>query len=249
MADTTVHAAPKSAPSTHESWRMFDRIAPRYDLLNRVLSGGTDVAWRKKMAKHLPERPNMRLLDMATGTGDVMLMLHGLDKNIASAVGMDMSWGMLHLGWGKIRQRKLEGVFSMVRSDAQAIAAPDGSFDAATIAFGIRNVPDYAKGLREMHRVLKPGGRALILEFSLPANLLFRALYLWYFRNVLPRIGAVVSGDSYAYKYLNQTVEAFPYGEAFCDVMSAAGFENVRAIPLTFGIASIYRGDKAAARD
>jgi demethylmenaquinone methyltransferase / 2-methoxy-6-polyprenyl-1,4-benzoquinol methylase len=234
----------EGGPSTQESWRMFDRIAGRYDLLNRLLSGGTDVAWRRRMARHLPDRPNLNLLDMATGTGDVMLMMEGLSPNLERGVGMDMSAGMLAIGRDKIAARGLQKRFSMVRSDAVAIAAPDNTYDAATIAFGIRNVPDVPKGLSEMHRVLTPGGRALVLEFSLPANAAFRQLYLFYFRNVLPRIGGLISGDSYAYRYLNQTVETFPYGEAFCDLMRDAGFRDVKAFPLTFGIATLYQGDK-----
>jgi len=248
MAQETIRTSASGdangGPSRVESWRMFDRIARRYDLLNRVLSGGTDVSWRKKIARHLPDKPNMRLLDLATGTGDVMLMLHNVTPNITSGVGMDPSGGMLRLGLEKIGKRDLGNTLSMVRSDAMAVAAPDNTFDAVTIAFGIRNVPQVSVALQEMYRVLKPGGRALILEFSLPSNVAFRNLYLFYFRHVLPRIGAIVSGDAHAYRYLNQTVESFPYGAAFLKLMQEAGFGDTTDHPLTFGIASIYQGDK-----
>lgn len=222
---------------------MFDRIAHRYDLLNRLLSFRQDVVWRKRLARLLPERPDLRVLDLATGTGDVLLSLYRWSGRVASGVGVDMSGKMLAFGRGKIADRSLGQRLSMVRGDAMCIGFRDASFDAVTIAFGIRNVSDVPCALREMRRVLAPGGRVLVLEFSLPGNPLFRRAYLFYFRHVLPRIGALISGDSYAYRYLNQTVESFPYGEDFCALMRDAGFERVRAHPLTFGIATIYEGD------
>jgi demethylmenaquinone methyltransferase/2-methoxy-6-polyprenyl-1,4-benzoquinol methylase len=224
---------------------MFDRIAGRYDLLNRLLSGGTDVAWRRRMAKHMPNGENLRLLDLATGTGDVLLAMHKQCPRVQSGVGMDLSGGMLAVGRRKIVERGLAESLRMVRADAVTLGARKDSFDAATIAFGIRNVPNVPRGLSEMHRVLKPGGRVLILEFSIPGNALLRAPYLFYFRHILPVIGGIISGDRTAYKYLNQTVEAFPYGEAFCDLMRNAGFRDVQAFPLTFGIATLYQGEKA----
>lgn len=222
---------------------MFDRIAHRYDLLNRLLSFRQDVAWRKRLAKLLPERPGLRVLDLATGTGDVLLSLHQCSGRVVSGVGVDMAGNMLAFGRRKIADRGLDQDLRMVRGDAMCIGFQDASFDVVTIAFGIRNVSDVPRALREMRRVLAPGGRALVLEFSLPGNALFRGAYLFYFRHVLPRIGALISGDRYAYRYLNQTVESFPYGEAFCFLMRDAGFERVRAHPLTFGIATIYEGD------
>jgi demethylmenaquinone methyltransferase/2-methoxy-6-polyprenyl-1,4-benzoquinol methylase len=231
-------------PSRVAVWSMFDRIAHRYDLLNRILSMGIDVRWRKRLGRYLPEGDGLRLLDLATGTGDVMLMLHGMSSRVTSGVGMDMSGGMLGLGRRKIAREGLADSFAMVRADALAVAVPDDQFDVVTIAFGIRNVLDVMKGLQEMQRVLKPGGRALILEFSLPRIRLLRVCYLWYFRTILPRLGALISGDAHAYRYLNKTVETFPHGEAFCDLMSEAGFKHVKAHPLTFGIATIYQGDK-----
>lgn len=232
------------APPRNDVWRMFDRIAHRYDLLNRVLSMRQDVAWRRRLASMLPGRDDLRVLDLATGTGDVLLALRAGCARVRSGVGMDMAGKMLELGKEKFEDKGQASALQMVRGDAMRIAAADESFDVVTISFGIRNVFDVGVALREMHRVLKPGGRVLILEFSLPPNALLRWGYLLYFRNVLPRIGGLVSGDSYAYRYLNRTVETFPYGDAFCDLMRDAGFANVATTLLTFGIATIYRGDK-----
>jgi len=225
---------------------MFDRIAHRYDLLNRLLSLGQDIVWRQRVAQYLPEKSPLHLLDMATGTADQLLMMYGKTDRITSAVGMDMSEQMLAVGRNKIRERHLEHIMTLQTGDATQIPAPDQTFDVVTISFGIRNVSDVDQALREMYRVLKPAGRALILEFSLPQNRFLRGVYLFYFRYVLPVIGGMISGDRYAYNYLNKTVETFPYGEAFCQRMRSAGFIAVQANPLTFGIATIYQGDKAS---
>ena len=243
---TTVPAAPEATtPSRRDVWRMFDRIAHRYDLLNRLLSFRQDVAWRKRLSHLLPDGPALRVLDLATGTGDVLLSLYRQSGRVASGVGVDMAGKMLAIGSRKIEDRRLSKDLAMVRGDAMCIPFRGDSFDVVTIAFGIRNVSDVPCALREMRRVLAPGGRALVLEFSLPRNALFRSAYLFYFRHVLPRIGALISGDSHAYRYLNQTVETFPYGEDFCALMRDAGFQQVRAHPRTFGIATIYEGDTA----
>ncbi len=222
---------------------MFDRIAHRYDLLNRLLSFGTDVRWRKTMNRRIPAGKNLCVLDLATGTADVLIAMERACPNVTSGVGLDMSGGMLKYGQQKLIAMGLDQKYRLVRGDATALGLADAQFDAVTISFGIRNVLDVSEGLREMRRILKPGGRALILEFSLPANRPFRACYLFYFRNILPRLGALISGDSHAYKYLNETVETFPYGEDFCKLMRDAGFEDVTATPLTFGIASLYQGE------
>jgi len=233
-----------SIPVRTEAWRMFDRIAHRYDFLNRVLSMRRDVAWRKHLSELLPPRDDLRVLDLATGTGDVLLALRTDSASVRSGVGVDMSGKMLAIGKQKFEDTGHATALRMVRGDATSLAIAGEQFDVATISFGIRNVVDVDAALREMHRVLKPGGRALILEFALPENALLRWSYLLYFRNVLPAIGGMVSGDSYAYRYLNQTVETFPYGEAFCELMRGAGFKDVASYPLTFGIAMIYWGDK-----
>lgn len=234
---------PERAPARDHAWRMFDRIAPRYDLLNRLLSLRRDVTWRRKLYRHLPEGRGVRVLDLATGTADVLLSLVAEGDRVGSGVGLDMAGKMLLLGQKKIAARGLTKRLQLVRGDATCLGFESGAFDVATIAFGIRNVVDTHAALSEMRRVLKSGGRALVLEFSLPSNPVLRSGYLLYFRHVLPRIGGLVSGDAPAYRYLNQTVETYPYGQAFCELMRDAGFRNVTAHPLTFGIATIYTGD------
>jgi len=222
---------------------MFDRIAHRYDLLNQLLSLGRDAAWRKQFARNLPQDAGLRVLDLATGTADVLITL-AKDPRVISGIGLDMSWEMLRHGHQKLARLELHPQFSLLRGDATCQPLASASFDLVTIAFGIRNVTDVTACLKEMLRILKPGGRALILEFSLPKNLLFRALYLAYFRHVLPRIGGFISGDASAYRYLNATVETFPYGDAFLHLMIEAGFAHTTAHPLTFGIATLYQGHK-----
>jgi demethylmenaquinone methyltransferase/2-methoxy-6-polyprenyl-1,4-benzoquinol methylase len=222
---------------------MFDRIAPRYDLLNHLLSFNRDKAWRRKMTLLLPTRPKLTLLDLATGTGDQLLSLYDSGK-IASGVGIDPAEGMLAIGREKIARRRLSATLSLILGSAEQIPFGDRSFDIVTISFGIRNVTDVPLALKEMHRVLKPGGRALILEFSLPKNAVIRGGYLVYFRYILPFLGGIISGDREAYRYLNQTVESFPYGDQFTALMCKAGFGNVKHTPLTFGVATIYQGDK-----
>jgi len=235
---------PEITPSRHEVWKMFDRVARRYDFLNHFLSLNRDVTWRRKVAELLPGRKDQTVLDLATGTADQLLSLYGSDR-VESGVGLDLSEEMLIIGRRKIAARQLEGCLTLRNGDAGAIPFDDNTFDAVTISFGIRNVTDVCHTLREMHRVLKPGGRALILEFSLPENRILRSTYLFYLRHVLPGLGGIISGDGRAYRYLDRTVESFPCGEAFCRLMRDAGFANAQARPLTFGVATIYHGDTA----
>lgn len=223
---------------------MFDRIAPRYDVLNRLLSFRRDVAWRRSMARFLPEREGLDLLDLATGTGDQLLSLLDHSKRIKRVTGVDMAERMLDIGRDKIKARGLQDRVQMRTGDATAIPAADANFDVVTISFGIRNVVDTSRGLAEIYRVLRPGGRALVLEFSTPENPLFRPIYLLYLRHILPLVGGILSGDIKAYKYLNRTIETFPSGDAFCALMRQAGFQATRANPLSLGIATIYQGDK-----
>jgi demethylmenaquinone methyltransferase/2-methoxy-6-polyprenyl-1,4-benzoquinol methylase len=233
-----------SEPSRVDVWRMFDRVARRYDLLNRLLSLGIDCAWRRKMATFLPPGKDLRVLDLATGTADQLLFLfHGSDR-VRSGLGMDLAEKMLHIGRQKVARQGLATAVALKIGDAMAIPEEDNRFDVVTMAFGIRNMTDVHKALQEMYRVLKPGGRVLILEFSLPGNRLFRKAYLFYLRYCLPWIGAFVSGDTHAYRYLNKTIETFPRGAAFCRLLKDRGFTAVVAHPLTFGIATIYGGDK-----
>ncbi len=233
------------SPSREHVGEMFDRIAPRYDFLNRFLSMRQDVAWRKRVARFLPQEREISVLDIATGTGDLIFSLMDANSGIDKAVGVDISAEMLKIAKVKSQHKKWEKRdLTLHLGDAMALDFPDNSFDVVTIAFGIRNVKEISVALAEMYRVLKPGGKVLILEFSIPKNTLFRSLYLFYFRKVLPKIGSIVSGDAVAYSYLNRTVETFPYGEAFCALLEKEGFISVHAAQLSFGIASIYQGVK-----
>jgi demethylmenaquinone methyltransferase/2-methoxy-6-polyprenyl-1,4-benzoquinol methylase len=244
MATTDSTHDTTTEPSRDKVWHMFDRIAPRYDLLNRLLSFRQDVAWRRRMAKRLPPGDTLRLLDIATGTADQILFLKECAPAVGDAVGVDMSEGMLAVGREKVARVGLSDRVVLKTGDAMSIPEPDTAFDVATMSFGIRNVLDVTDALREVLRVLKPGGRALILEFSTPESRWFRPLYFFYLRHLLPVIGGLLSGDRTAYRYLNRTIETFPSGKDFCALMERAGFTRVKAIPLTFGIASIYEGDR-----
>lgn len=230
-----------------EVWKMFDRIAHRYDLLNRLLSMRRDVAWRRKMTSFVPKGENLRLLDLATGTADQLIMLAKRCPQISGGLGVDMSEKMLEFGRPKLVAEGLNTRFELRRANASRLEGIEGPFDVATMSFGIRNVLDVPQTLRTIQQILKPGGRLLILEFSLPKNRILRNLYTFYFRKILPRIGGAISGDNYAYRYLNETAETFPYGQAFCDLMTGAGFTAVKCHPLTLGVATIYQGDRPSA--
>ncbi len=224
------------------TWRMFDRIAHRYDLLNRLLSFKRDEVWRDVLAAHLPPTGPVRVLDLATGTGDILFSMVRRCGGRLEAYGADLSFSMLQRAKQKSDGRDAGLLFT--RADAEKLPFPDAAFDAVSIAFGIRNVDDPVVALRQMLRVLRPGGQALVLEFSLPRNAILRAAYLIYFRRALPWIGGVISGDAAAYRYLNTSVEAFPHGEAFAALMREAGFTDIRLRPLTLGVATLYVGTR-----
>ena len=233
-----------SGPSKQSVWKMFDRISHRYDLLNRLLSLRQDVVWRKRVVTFLPDTADLKVLDLATGTADVLLTILAEANNVKSAVGIDVAKEMLKIGRDKITRKNLNEIIQLIPGDASKIPFSDNKFDAITIAFGIRNVKEPHQALDEMCRVLKSAGRVIILEFSLPENVILRKLYLFYFRHILPSVGGLISGDSKAYRYLNKSVEDFPYGQKFCDKMAASGFQNTSCVPLTFGISSIYIAEK-----
>jgi len=230
--------------SKSNSWQMFNDISPRYDLLNHLLSFGLDIRWRRQISRYLSNKPNQKVLDLATGTGDVLISLLNNNAKVQSGIGLDLAGKMMDIGRHKIKENDLDMRIILKHGDAHHVPYDANTFDVSTIAFGIRNMNDPGRVLREMHRVLKDEGKALILEFSLPANPIIRAGHIFYLRYIIPLIGALFSGHYRAYRYLNQTIESFPYGQHFCQRMVNAGFKNVKAHPLLFGVATIYSGDK-----
>lgn len=226
--------------------QMFDTIAPRYDLLNRLLSFGIDRRWRRYAVSRLQVPPGGVVLDIATGTCDVALEIARTTPDSVTIIGEDFTQGMLVQGQEKLDQSRYADRILLVNAPCEAIPHPAASFDAITIAFGIRNVIDRQAGLEEMFRVLKPGGRVVILEFSTPRSRLFRNLYHFYFRRLLPAIGGLLSQRS-AYQYLPDSVLEFPSQEQFQAMMAAAGFSRLHYHDLTGGIATAYIGDKPEA--
>ena len=222
---------------------MFDSIAPRYDLLNRVLSAGLDQRWRRRAVASLQLRAHPRVLDLCTGTADLALATTERHPD-ASVVGVDFSGAMLGLGLGKVRAAGRERKIRLVRGDATGIPVADASCDAATIGFGIRNVAEPQKALAELARVLRPGGRLAILEFGHPRIPGIRTLYLWYFKYLLPAIGKLVSRHGSAYSYLPASVGTFPPPPEFVRALEDHGFVTVNAVPLTFGIVYLYIGTR-----
>ena len=223
--------------------QMFGTIAPRYDFLNRMLSFGIDRRWRKKAVRLLKYREGARILDVATGTGDVALEIARTTPPSVKITGADFCREMVDLGQLKAAQSPYAGRIDFKVAPCEDLPFPNETFDSITIAFGIRNVVDRKLGLAEMWRVLRPGGRMIILEFSTPRSLLFRQIYYFYFRRVLPVIGGLVSKYN-AYRYLPDSVLEFPSHEEFAAMIEEAGFRSVHIKELTFGIASIYVGDK-----
>jgi demethylmenaquinone methyltransferase/2-methoxy-6-polyprenyl-1,4-benzoquinol methylase len=235
---------PFPGPSRERIWLMFDRIAGRYDLLNHLLSFGFDLYWRKKMTCYLPVAKELTLLDLATGTGDQLIAIMNNSDCVQQVIGVDMSEQMLQIAGEKVAKYSWCSRVKLISGAADKINFPDNTFDIITISFGIRNFIDLQLWLTELRRVLKPAGVLLILEFSLPRNLIMRRLHLFYLRRVLPLAGKIISGDDYAYRYLNETIETFPSGELFCSALTQGGFKQVMARPLTCGIVTIYRGEK-----
>lgn len=223
--------------------QMFDNIAPAYDQLNHTLSLGIDKSWRRKAIHWLkPYRPQ-RIMDVATGTGDFAI-LACRELQPEHLVGTDISEGMMNVGREKVKKAGLSGKISFAREDCTSLSFADNSFDAITVAFGVRNFEDLDKGLSEMCRVLKPGGHLVILELTTPERFPMKQLFAVYSRLVIPTLGKLFSKDNSAYKYLPQTIKAFPQGEVMRGVISRAGFGEVRFRRLTFGICTLYTATK-----
>ncbi len=221
---------------------MFDNISGNYDFLNRSLSFGIDVLWRKKMMRELKGIEINKLLDIATGTADVAIAARKLKPG--SIIGVDISEGMLAVGRVKVAKKGLNELIQLQRGDSENLPFEDNSFDAITVAFGVRNFEHLSKGLDEMQRVLKPGGKVVILEFSRPRIFPIRQLYDFYFRYFCPWWGKVVSKDNAAYRYLYESVSAFPEGDQFLSIAEKSGFKQLNAQRVTFGIVSLYTGIK-----
>jgi demethylmenaquinone methyltransferase/2-methoxy-6-polyprenyl-1,4-benzoquinol methylase len=221
---------------------MFDSIAPKYDLLNKVLSGGIDRGWRKKAINQLIPIAPKQILDIATGTAD--LALEAVRLNPASIMGVDISSKMLDVGRLKIQKKSLSNLIKLTQGDSENLPFESECFDAITVAFGVRNFEHLEIGLSEMNRVLKPNGMTVILEFSQPTQFPIKQFYNFYSKSIMPTIGQLLSKERSAYEYLPESVNAFPYGNAFLEVLKRTGFKDVKCIPLTFGIASIYTARK-----
>lgn len=222
---------------------MFDNIAPKYDLLNHTLSMSIDRVWRRRVVGEVRRAKPGRILDVATGTGDLAIAMARRIRDV-QVLGVDLSEQMLAVARRKIEARGLDGHIVLDRGDAERLAVADASVDVATVAFGVRNFGDLGAGLRELARTIKPGGKVVILEFSRPRNRVFRALYEFYSYKILPRIGGLVSRDKRAYEYLPASVGEFPAPEEFMAMMARAGFRNCRARSQSFGIAQIYIGER-----
>lgn len=222
--------------------QMFDNISKRYDFLNHFLSLGIDIYWRKRAIRLLkPEKPKM-ILDIATGTAD--FAIEALALNPEKVIGVDISAGMLEIGRKKLQRKKLDDRIELQMGDSERLLFEDNIFDAVIVAFGVRNFENLEKGLEDMYRVLKPGGMVVIVEFSKPTKFPFKQVYNLYFQSVLPKIGKVISKDNAAYTYLPASVQAFPDGRAFENVLQKVGFNQTTCTSLTFGICAIYTGKK-----
>jgi demethylmenaquinone methyltransferase/2-methoxy-6-polyprenyl-1,4-benzoquinol methylase len=222
--------------------QMFDNISGNYDNLNRVISFGIDVKWRKKVLKIVSDTNPKIILDIATGTGDLAILM--TQTNAEKIIGLDISAGMLEVGKKKVEEKKLSHIIDLVLGDSEKIPFEDNYFDAITVGFGVRNFENLEKGFAEILRVLKPNGVFVILETSVPEKTPYKQGYSFYSKNILPIIGKLFSKDNSAYGYLSESAAAFPYGEALNNILRKIGFIDVVAMPQTFGVATIYSASK-----
>jgi demethylmenaquinone methyltransferase/2-methoxy-6-polyprenyl-1,4-benzoquinol methylase len=241
--DTVVPNKNSSLAKKQQVAEMFDDIAYRYDFLNRFLSAGIDIRWRKKALGYLkPLQPKI-LLDVATGTADVAIMASALLKP-DKIIGIDISDGMLEIGRQKIKKSGLGNTIELLNGDSETINFENASFDAVTVAFGVRNFQNLEKGLSEIYRVLKPGGKLVVLEFSQPSSPVVKSFYNIYMKTVAPGMGKLFSKNKCAYEYLDESIKKFPEGEKFVQILDSVGYKNTESKKLSLGICSIYCGEK-----
>jgi demethylmenaquinone methyltransferase/2-methoxy-6-polyprenyl-1,4-benzoquinol methylase len=241
--DTVVPDKHSSLSKKQQVAHMFNDIAGRYDFLNRFLSAGIDQLWRRKALNQLKVIKPSTMLDVATGTADVAIMASGL-LHPAKITGIDISDGMLEIGRNKVVKNGLEGKIELLNGDSEAINFKNDSFDAVTVAFGVRNFQNLEKGLDEIRRVLRPGGKLVILEFSQPKSTIIKSLYKVYMKIVCPNMGKLFSKNPTAYQYLDESIKKFPEGKNFTDILDNLGYINTYRKPLSLGICSIYCGNK-----
>jgi demethylmenaquinone methyltransferase / 2-methoxy-6-polyprenyl-1,4-benzoquinol methylase len=242
MTEVKPYAA--NAGKKEQVEHMFDNIAHSYDFLNRFFSLGTDIRWRNKALRTLNDIAPERLLDVATGTADFALQIAGSRLPVKHITGIDISAGMLDIGRQKVAKKQWGDKIELIKADSENLPFESGRFDAVTVAFGVRNFEHLEKGLAEMLRVLRPGGKAVVLEFSKPRKFPMKQLFGFYFRFIMPGIGRLVSKDKRAYEYLPESVAAFPEGQDFADILSRVGYRDIRIKALSGGIASIYTATK-----
>ncbi len=242
MKETVIPYKDRRGGKKEQVAEMFDNISSKYDLLNRVLSMGIDKRWRKKAIKLLRESSPKKILDIATGTAD--FAIESLKLQPKEVIGVDISEGMLEIGRQKIEKLNVGHIIKLQSGDSENLGFEENFFDAAIVAFGVRNFENLRAGLENIHRVVRSGGKLVVLEFSMPEKFPMKQLYRFYSKYVLPKIGKTVSKDTAAYSYLPESVEAFPYGKEFLNILEVAGFRNGKCIPLTFGICSIYIAEK-----
>jgi demethylmenaquinone methyltransferase / 2-methoxy-6-polyprenyl-1,4-benzoquinol methylase len=241
--DTVVPYSDSDLSKKEQVAAMFDNIAGRYDFLNRFLSAGTDTGWRKKALLELKSSDPKSILDVATGTADLAIMASRL-LNPDHVTGIDISEGMLEIGREKIKQKALGNTIELLKGDSEAINFGDASFDAVTVAFGVRNFQNLEKGLSEILRVLKPGGKLVVLEFSKPSNPVIKSFYNLYMKFVAPVAGKLFSKNRKAYQYLDESIRKFPQGKEFVEVLNRLGYHQTKCKSLSLGICSIYCGEK-----
>ncbi len=241
--DTIVPDAGSELQKKEQVAHMFDSIAYRYDFLNRFLSAGTDVGWRKKAIRELAALSPQYVLDVATGTGDMAILTYSMLRP-QKITGIDISEGMLCIGREKVAGKGLTAHIELLSGDSETINFPDASFDGITVAFGVRNFQSLEKGLKEMLRVLRPGGKLVVLEFSRPRNIFFKGIYNLYMNIIAPSFGKMFAKNKKAYRYLNQSVQAFPERQQFINILKSAGYRDTYYKTLSLGICSIYCGSK-----